>query len=502
MLTGARKDLKMLKKLSKMQRLGVLTGIVLAILFVIAAAGRSMFLKGYVSGIRTKDSHKTGISQELCFHDWADRTGVCMKCGLKCIHPKYDGNNNCTVCTYHHIHSFENSVCATCGAACTHEHWSKGLCSDCGYVCPHEEWNDDICAECGIYCKHLEYEDGVCTICGSPCRHEAWEDGQCFSCGLICRHADHNPNTGICSVCGFKVFHDYSSGVCSCGLTPPFITERLPGSILEECSRKGTVQTVTYTTKKYNEDNEIISKNMDVYLPYGYSADEKYNVLIMIHGTNGHYYEWTNNPITVGDSMSNPRNIYDNMIEQRIIQPLIIVSVSPLYFSDNGETDSGYKQLAPEIRNDILPYLAEHYSTYARGITPRSVAEARAHFGIGGEGSGALYAYNCGICENFDLFSNFVFFSGCADPNRYAEALNSAENADLPVKCLFIGAGGKDPQRGVSFDGYNTLSDSTDRLLKSINSYYSEISAACSDWVTWTSLMYDALLVLFPQDSA
>lgn len=489
-----------MKNLNKTRRLAVLLVIILLSLLAVGMIGYSQFVKGYAAGIRTKDSHKTGLSQELCFHDWADRSGICMKCGLKCVHPKYDENNNCKVCGFHHVHNFENSVCLDCGAECEHEHWSKGICAECGFACSHETWADDICAVCGIYCKHLEFEEGICTICGSPCVHETWKDGKCTSCGIECRHNVHDQLTGICSVCGFRVFHDYSSGVCSCGLTPPFITGRLPDNILEESSRKGTVQTVTYTTRKYNEDNEVISKNMDVYLPYGYTSVEKYNVLIMIHGTNGQYYEWTNNPITVGDSMSNPRNIYDNMIDQRIIQPLIIVSVSPLYFGKNGETDSGYKQLAPELRNDILPFIAGHYSTYAEGISAKSISNARDHFGIGGEGSGALYAYNCGICDNFDLFSNFACFSGCSDPEKYVGSLNSADNEELSVCCLFMGAGGKDPQRGVSYSGYNAISDSTDRLEKSVNAYYSEIADCGSDWVTWTSLMYDALLVLFPDD--
>ena len=483
--------------LNKAKRLAVIFGVAALILLIVAGAAYYLFFYGYQAGLPTKDSNKVNIKQMICFHDWTDRSGICMKCGLKCTHPAFDDNGNCKVCNFHHTHKFKDGICTECGATCPHKSWSKGYCIECGAKCEHPEWVDDVCTVCGLFCKHLTYKDGKCAICGTPCPHSNWENGKCKTCGLECDHADHDPKTAVCNICGMKVYHDFTTGVCSCGITPPFRYGQLPDSLLEECNHKGAVTTITYSTKKYNEDNEYIKKNMDIYTPYGYNKNTKYNVLLMIHGENGHYYDWTTNPITVGTLMSNPKTLYDNMIDQMICKPLIIVSVSSTYFGENGETEAGYKQLAPEIRNDILPFIVEHYSTYAEGTTTKAISEARNHFGIGGVNEGANYAYECGMVENFDLFANFICLSGCSEPSKYANAINVTDYRDYDIVTYFNGAGTLDPQRGSCYDGYEVISGSTDRLQDGINSFYVECETSGKDWISATTLMHDALIVAF-----
>ncbi len=464
-----------------------------------AAGAREMYRFGYGKGLPTGPAAKSGLRQILCFHDWEEGSGVCSRCGLVCPHPVFGEDSVCEVCGYLHRHTWdENGVCTECGARCTHENWRGGVCRECGYVCLHPEWKDDVCMTCGMHCLHTEFRDGKCVRCGISCPHENWENGVCTACGKVCTHEEHSCSDGICTVCGTKVCHDYSGGVCSCGKTPPFLTEAVPDGILAGSERKGTVLTVTYQTKRYASDGEEMTKNMDVYLPYGYDASEKYNVLLILHDDGGNYTSWSTEPVTVGTSMTSPRNLYDSMMDEMLCRPLILVSLTTNRYTEEGPTDSGTLQMASEIRNDILPCIAENFSTYASGSSTEALSGARAHFGIMGFGEGAVYALECGIAENLDLFSNFFCLGGGYGGSRYAEAAAPGKEGTLPVRLLFCGAGASDPARKGACDVYRAFAFPEGNEPADAGFWYLETSGGagiCEDF----TLLYDALLVAFPE---
>ncbi len=484
--------------LKKAARLTKLFLIIAVIIGAVAVGAYLLFYQGYNSGLPTMFSNKMNIRQELCFHDWSDGTGVCRKCGLRCSHPSFDDNYRCVVCGYQHKHTYVNGVCSECGASCEHKNWTKGVCDDCGYHCTHPEWVDDVCTTCGMFCLHSEYKDGYCVQCGIPCPHTVWENGVCKSCGKVCAHEDHDAKTGICNICGQKVYHDYSKGVCSCGLTPPFVHQKVSEQLLVESQHKGKIVTVTYDSKKYNMDNEAITKNMDIYLPYGYNTQQKYDVLVIMPDAGENHSTWSTKSVTVGTSMTSPRNLYDNMIENMLCRPVIIVSLTTNYYAESGATNSGYKQMIQEIKNDILPFIVRNYSTYAKSDSAKSISEARDHFGIAGFGEGATYALRSGLVENFDLFSNFVCIGGGPETSLYLESINSIDNKSLPIRCLFCGAGTNDAHRLVVYRNYDTLTKGSDWLESGVNSWYVETSGGADVAANFT-LLYNALIVLFPQ---
>ena len=53
----------------------------------------------------------------------------------------------------------------------------------------------------------------------------------------------------------------------------------------EEPEQAGTVEEVVYDTRAYATDGRNVKKSAYVYLPYGYSKDEQYNILYLMHGT-------------------------------------------------------------------------------------------------------------------------------------------------------------------------------------------------------------------------
>ena len=64
----------------------------------------------------------------------------------------------------------------------------------------------------------------------------------------------------------------------------------------------------------------------------------------------------------------------------------------------------GY-QLSREIAEDILPFLAEHYSTHAAGSGSAALSQARDHFAYFGLSWSAMFGYLAILPENMDYFS-------------------------------------------------------------------------------------------------
>jgi len=49
----------------------------------------------------------------------------------------------------------------------------------------------------------------------------------------------------------------------------------------------GVIEHISYPSKDYFLDGKEITKEANVYLPYSYSRDKKYNVLYLMHGIGG-----------------------------------------------------------------------------------------------------------------------------------------------------------------------------------------------------------------------
>lgn len=407
-----------------------------------------------------------------CPHEsWAN--GVCINCGYACVH------------------DWEDGVCRRCGKVCNHS-WADGVCGICKMPCLHQ-WENGTCTICGTVCGHEHYENGVCTTCGTVCTHE-WLEGTCSVCGLACRHVQHDID-GICTVCGEKQVHHYRNGVCACGAEPVFYTKALPNELFDICSEQGSVQVINYSAPLFASNSVTVSKKMRVYLPYGYSEEEKYNVLIMVHGASGSDGDWMDNIIDtdLGTAVC-MRNLYDNMIQQRVLEPLIIVTpYTDSYIQGGGYVDTGPEQFAHEVREVILPYIVDHYSTYAENGSLEALEAAREHFGLGGCSNGALYAERAGMAENLDIFSNFICLSGFTNVRDVVRAL---ESSDHDVRYLYAGAGTADSQRDPVEDGYGYIVNRSEKLTEGENARLELVTGGHS-WDVWAALFYNAAQLLF-----
>lgn len=186
-------------------------------------------------------------------------------------------------------------------------------------------------------------------------------------------------------------------------------TTNVPEEYFSEADQQGTVERITYETKDYTkESDEAVIKPAYVYLPYGYSEEEQYDIVYLMHG-------WT---MTAEDYFyadeSRIVNLLDNMIENKDIDPMIVVSAT--FDSENQAQD--FSRSVAEIavfhqdfRNDLVTYIESHYSTFAQSVSEADLVSSRSHRAFGGFSLGAVTAWYQFV-YNLDYVKYFLPMSG------------------------------------------------------------------------------------------
>nr|WP_300892582.1 alpha/beta hydrolase-fold protein [uncultured Acetatifactor sp.] len=197
--------------------------------------------------------------------------------------------------------------------------------------------------------------------------------------------------------------------------TVPEELEYIPAEYMSPSEHPGTLERLTYQTWEsfsYEEQTQELTKGAWVYLPYGYSEGQKYNVFYLSHGG------WSNETTVMGTDR-NPRSfkhVIDHAIEDGKIQPLIIVL--PTY-NNTSSGDSGDYSLAlrltdrfhNELVNDLIPAVEGKYSTYAEDTTREGLKASRDHRGFGGFSMGSVNTW-CTFRYALDYFRYFMPMSG------------------------------------------------------------------------------------------
>lgn len=191
--------------------------------------------------------------------------------------------------------------------------------------------------------------------------------------------------------------------------------EYIPEEYREPSEYPGRLEKLTYQTWEsfsYEEKSQELTKEAWVYIPYGYSEEEQYNIFYISHGG------WSDETTIMGtdDNPKTFKNVIDNAIEAGEIQPLILVF--PTY-NNTSENNSGDYSLAlqltdqfhNELLNDLLPAVESKYSTYAADVTPEGLIASRDHRGFGGFSMGSVNTW-CTFRYGLDYFRYFMPMSG------------------------------------------------------------------------------------------
>ena len=162
--------------------------------------------------------------------------------------------------------------------------------------------------------------------------------------------------------------------------------------------RRGIVERMSYQTT--DRDGNSVSKYANVYLPYGYSAKQKFSVLYVIHGGGGNPDAWLD--------CSRIKNALDVSFAEKRCTPFI--TVFPTFYNHEpvrtGRVDEAAERdhvllFQQELRRDLIPATDRLYST----MTDR-VNRAIGGFSMGGVATWFAFL------QSLDLFSVFLPLSG------------------------------------------------------------------------------------------
>ena len=214
-------------------------------------------------------------------------------------------------------------------------------------------------------------------------------------------------------------------------LTPDQL-DRIPESYRAVVENGGTIEHITYKSKNYYGDGKEKEKKANVYLPIGYDESKKYKVLYLMHGIGGDENEWG-----MKDDKSLVKKVMDNLTVKGDIEPFIIVTPNGRsgFDADPNKTYLSFYNFGEELRNDLIPYMDSHYSTYAD----------RDHRAMAGLSMGGMQTINIGICECLDLISWFGAFSAAPtsyEAQKVANVINS--HPELPINFFYNICGTED----------------------------------------------------------
>lgn len=174
----------------------------------------------------------------------------------------------------------------------------------------------------------------------------------------------------------------------------------IPEDYYQEAEQGGTLETFSY-------ECEAGSKNVTVYLPYGYDEEDsetKYDILYLMHGAGG-------NETTYLGSSERPtelKNILDQMIARQDIKPLIVVC--PALNRQGSLFDNDEDGFCEEWRQSIAPAVEGHYHTYAETTDSEGLRASREHRMFGGFSAGSTTAWYAFIYD-LDYIGYFLNMS-------------------------------------------------------------------------------------------
>ena len=209
------------------------------------------------------------------------------------------------------------------------------------------------------------------------------------------------------------------------------MTESVPSSYKAAASRQGSVERLDYESMDYARDSTPLTKTAYVYLPYGYDeadTETRYDIIYLMHGMGGHAGEYFDYTPT--------KNMFDNLIENGDIPPVIIVSAT--FYNENSARDfSGsigeFRVFHSDFENHLMPAVEGKYHTYAEDTTPEALAASRDHRVFGGFSLGSVttwlqFCYDYDYIRYFLPMSDSCWYYGTYGDFRFEENVDFIEN--------------------------------------------------------------------------
>lgn len=231
-------------------------------------------------------------------------------------------------------------------------------------------------------------------------------------------------------------------------------------------------------TVEYDSTTVGVKRKAQVYTPQGYTTDNKYPVLYLLHGIGGDEREWTRGGAA--------NVILDNLCADKKAVSMIVVLPNGRASKDLTAKDPIPKQspafaaFEKELLNDLIPFIEKNYSVKAD-------REARALAGLSMGGGQSL---NFGL-NNLDTFAWVGGFSSAPNTKPPAALIKDHAQAAKKLRLLYVSCGDKDSLFRISEGVHKMLAE------KNVPHIYNVIPGGRHDFKVWRNDLYHFAQLVF-----
>jgi enterochelin esterase-like enzyme len=237
--------------------------------------------------------------------------------------------------------------------------------------------------------------------------------------------------------------------------------------VLNENNAQGKLALVQYNSKTVG-----VKRNVNIYTPPGFSTEQKYPVLYLLHGIGGDENEWLHG--------GNTKVILDNLYAENKLTPMIVVLPNGrAKENDRAEGDvfskenvAAFANFEFDLLNDLIPFIESNYPV----LTDRN------HRAIAGLSMGGGQTLNFGL-GNLDTFSWIGGFSSAPNTKLPEELMPNPSAIPYPINLLWISCGDEDSLLIFSQRTHDYLEDN-----KVEHIFYVESGA--HDFKVWKNDLY------------
>jgi enterochelin esterase-like enzyme len=226
-----------------------------------------------------------------------------------------------------------------------------------------------------------------------------------------------------------------------------------------------------------------IKRKAQLYTPPGYSKDQKYPVLYLLHGIGGDENEWVRG--------GSPQVILDNLYADKKAAPMIIVMPNGRASKDLTARDPiprqspAFAAFEKDLLGDLIPFIEKNYSV-------ESDRESRALAGLSMGGGQAL---NFGLA-NLDTFAWVGGFSSAPNTKPNEELLKDPDEATKKLRLLYVACGDQDGLMRISQRVHDMLD------AKKVPHVWRIIPGGRHDFKVWKSDLYHFAQLIFRESNS
>jgi enterochelin esterase-like enzyme len=243
-------------------------------------------------------------------------------------------------------------------------------------------------------------------------------------------------------------------------------------------TRRDDIDRGKLETVEYDSTTVGIKRKARVYTPPGYTTDQKYPVLYLLHGIGGDENEWARG--------GRPDVILDNLFADKQAVPMIVVLPNGRASKDLTARDPIPRQspafalFEKDLLTDLIPFIEKTYSVQAD-------RQSRALAGLSMGGGQAL---NFGLA-NLDTFAWVGAFSAAPNTKRPGDLIKDHAEAAGKLRLLYVACGDRDGLFRISQGVHHMLDE------KKVPHIYNVIPGGGHDFRVWKSELYHFAQRLF-----